>query len=96
MQDCSIKVIFPWIIICNYANTNYINLFSSIMIHAKASTSDLKARISEEFCSMLRDRIIRLKGYGLFGVWMKSDWNDAYNAGSILGYLDDDWQAIVK
>jgi len=45
---------------------------------------------------MLRDRIIRLKDYGLLGIWMKADGDDRYNAGSILGYRGDDWKTIKK
>ena len=45
---------------------------------------------------MLRDRIIRLKAYGLLGIWINSDGNDSFNAGSIFGYRDNDWQIIIK
>ena len=45
---------------------------------------------------MLKDRIIRLGEEGLFGIWMKPDGNDFFNAGTLLGYRYDDWELIKK
>ena len=35
-----------------------------------------------------------LKQFGLSGLWLNADPNDEFNAGTVLGYSDDDWLAI--
>ena len=45
---------------------------------------------------MLKDRIILLGMEGLLGLWMKPSGNDFFNAGTLLGYLDDEWESIKK
>ena len=54
----------------------------------------LRAKVSTNICSILRERISLLKQFGLAGLWLNADLKDEFNAGTVLGYSDDDWMSI--
>ena len=35
-----------------------------------------------------------LEPFGLASLWVNADSNDAFNAGTVLGYSSDDWKSI--
>lgn len=66
------------------------------MADVQISTRNLRTLVSTKICTMLKDRIIRLKDLGIFGIWMKPDGDDFFNAGTVMGYRGDDWNLIKK
>jgi hypothetical protein len=56
----------------------------------------LRADISNGICALLHDQILSLERYGLMNLWLRSDGNDAFNAGTVLGYRGDDWDTIKQ
>jgi len=54
----------------------------------------LRAKVSTSICSILRERISKLKQFGLAGLWLNADSKDEFNASTVLGYSDDDWMSI--
>ena len=54
----------------------------------------LRAKVSTSICSILRERISFLKQFGLAGLWLDADSKDEFNAGTVLGYRDDEWMSI--
>ena len=54
----------------------------------------LRAKLSATICSVLAQRISVLKQFGLSGLWLNADSNNEFNAGTVLGYSNDDWLSI--
>jgi hypothetical protein len=45
-------------------------------------------------CSILRERISKLKQFGLAGLWLNANSTDEFNAGTVSAYSDDGWMSI--
>jgi len=52
--------------------------------------------VSKDICGMLHDRILQLKSLGLNGLWLRADSKDSSNAGTVLGYTDEQWNVMKK
>ena len=74
----------------------YSNIFDNLIFHNYSIShyhlKKLNDLLSKEICSMLKDRIILLGKEGLPDLWIKPSGNDIFNAGSLLGYLNDEWE----
>ena len=74
----------------------YKNIFDNLLLYICSvphyNFKKLNDLLSKEICSMLKDRIILLGKEGLLGLWIKPSGNDIFNAGSLLGYLNDEWE----
>ena len=56
----------------------------------------LKAEVSHGLCAHLGERILALEPHGLAGLWMNVDAFNNFNAGTIMGYREDNWDTIKK
>ena len=71
-------------------------LFFKATVQANDQIEKLKAIISNQICAMLGSRINALKDVGIVGIWLKAEGTDFFNAGTILGYSEVDWDIIKK